>query len=80
MTGSPETLKDPRPLDWMREVEFQLMHDLSCSLKDIDETDTGSLFGLLGYLSRKNAGTETGILTLSGKKYKKISADNAAWL
>lgn len=57
------------------------MRDLNCSLNDIDNTDVGSLFGVLGYLERssKKKG-ESDILTIGKKKYKKVSADNAAWL
>ena len=55
------------------------MRDMHCSLKDIDDTDVGSLFGLLGYLERSSH-KKNEILTIGKKRYKKVTADSAAWL
>lgn len=72
-------------------MEFNLMTQFSWSLRDIDETDIESLFGFSGYALRKSAAPsgdmplktapkQNNMLSVGGKTYKRVSADDASWL
>lgn len=67
------------------------MAQFHCSLYDLDQTDIETLFGFAGYAMRKSAAPSGEILTkpapsqqstlsIGGKMYKRVSADNASWL
>lgn len=66
---------------------------MNCTLRDLDETDIESLYGLSGYLARKNVGkdgkikakptapnTSAETMYIGDKAYKRVSADSASWL
>ena len=57
------------------------MLNMHCSLNSIDETEISSIFGLLGYLDRKENKTDkAAVITLGGHKYRRVTADSATWL
>lgn len=65
----------------MHALEMQMMLRLSCSLRDLDDTDVASLFGLLGYISRsavKARGGET--ITIGTMTYRRKNPDDVTWL
>ena len=73
-------------------MEFNLIAQLHCGLRDLDETDIESLYGLSGYLLRKaqaepsvsgkpgHEKSQRDILTIGKRKYRRVSADKATWL
>jgi len=69
-----------RTYDWMHKVEVTLMTKMSCSLHDIDETDTASLFALLGYLERSTHKAAPRLIKLGRRQYRRVTADSANWL
>ena len=48
----------------------------------MDETDIETIFGYLNFLIRKQRGnTKSGdFMTIGGRQYKRVSADQAGWL